>query len=298
MQHAREDERVDQPGRAEQQREPGDALRLQQQERHAEQEQVAVAPHLPRLRRAAARRRRVRTARVERQHERRSPATLTRMIISRVTRYRPGMPGLRRYTNGRSSVAGAGVDGRALPGRRAGLVGGGAPDGQHGQRGDLRDGVHARRVPERVGERAGEPVDDPLLAVEVVHRERAARREVIARGLRRLQREQVALQAQRTRARDQRQRVGQREQDQVVLLVDDCCRNARPSSMCTLTRGSCIGVVGLVLRTEALQRRVDLDRVDVRARPGSSAIATSVPVPAPTISTRPGWCGMLWYGSR
>ena len=44
-----------------------------------------------------------------------------------------------------------------------------------------------------------------------------------------------------------------------------------------------VGPVRVVLTTEPQQRRVDLDRVDVLDAPCASAIATSVPVPAPTI---------------
>ena len=86
---------------------------------------------------------------------------------------------------------------------------------------------------------------------------------MIAGGLRRLQREQVALEAQRARARDEGQRIGQREQDQVVLLVGLLQERAPVVDVHADAR-VLIRVVGVVLRTEALQRRVDLDRVDVR----------------------------------
>ena len=46
-----------------------------------------------------------------------------------------------------------------------------------------------------------------------------------------------------------------------------------------------VRLVGIVRLAEVEQRRVDLDGVDVLRRRASSAIATSVPVPAPTIST-------------
>ena len=79
--------------------------------------------------------------------------------------------------------------------------------------------VDARRVPVHLVERAGQAIDQPRLAVEVVHREDPARRQVRLRRLHRSRREQVALETQRRLARDERERVRQREQDQVVALV-------------------------------------------------------------------------------
>ena len=46
-----------------------------------------------------------------------------------------------------------------------------------------------------------------------------------------------------------------------------------------------VGLVGVLLLADLGDPRVDLDGVDVLARPCVSARATSVPVPAPTIST-------------
>ena len=97
------------------------------------------------------------------------------------------------------------------------------------------EAVHARLVPERLLHGAGQPPDQPVLAVVVVHRERPAGREMVAHRLHRLDREQVALQPQRARTGDQRQRVGQREDDQVVL-VGRCARGTRGRRRCARAR--------------------------------------------------------------
>ena len=79
--------------------------------------------------------------------------------------------------------------------------------------------VDAGGVPERGGRGAGQPVDQPVLAVVVVHRERAVGGQVLAGGGQGLFGEQEALQPDLRGPGDQGQRVGQGEQDQVVLGV-------------------------------------------------------------------------------
>ncbi len=86
---------------------------------------------------------------------------------------------------------------------------------------------------------------------------------MITRRLGGLQGEQIALEPQRTRPGHERQRVGQREQDQVVLLIGLLQERTAVVDV-HADPGVLIGVIGIVLRAEALQRRVDLDRVDVR----------------------------------
>ena len=66
---------------------------------------------------------------------------------------------------------------------------------------------------------AGETVPQPDLPVEVVHRERAVRREVGAGALDRLLGEQVALEPDGRLSGDEGDRVRQRQQDQVVVAV-------------------------------------------------------------------------------
>ncbi len=115
---------------------------------------------------------------------------------------------------------------------------------------------------EDVVDSARQPIDKPLLAVEVVHRERAVRRQVRARNLDGLLRKEVALKPQRTCSGHERERVGQREEDQVVLRV--CLLEERPAVV-DMTGDSrvLIGMVGVVLLTKPQQRRVDLDGIDV-----------------------------------
>ena len=72
---------------------------------------------------------------------------------------------------------------------------------------------------EHVGERRRVTINEPRLAVVVVHREGAAVGEVIAVRLDGFGREEVALQAHRRLALEQGERVGQGEQDRVPLLI-------------------------------------------------------------------------------
>jgi hypothetical protein len=119
----------------------------------------------------------------------------------------------------------------------------------------------ARRAAEDRGHRAGVALQQPRLVV-VVHGEHAVGPQVAAGLGDRLDGEQVALQAQGRLAGDDRERVGQGQHDQVVAAagllqerpaVVDVGRDPRVE----------VGAVGVAVTSQALQGRVDLDRVHV-----------------------------------
>src|SRR5687768_4299538 len=80
---------------------------------------------------------------------------------------------------------------------------------------DGADRVGAWCSSERLLERSREPVDQPVLAVEVVHRERAARPKTLTDGLHRLQREQIALQPNGGLSSNESERIGKSEEYEV-----------------------------------------------------------------------------------
>ena len=95
--------------------------------------------------------------------------------------------------------------------------------------------------------------------------------------------EQERLEPDRRLLADEGQRVGQREDDQVVLLVgvaQEC------AAVVDVRRhaGSGRAGSGCCSRPICSELRIDLDRVDVAA-PCCSAMAASEPLPAPTMST-------------
>ena len=124
--------------------------------------------------------------------------------------------------------------------------------------------VDARRVPEDRGERGRRTARTRRSGSSCTSRTRRPAGGGRGTVSHRLRREQVALQSEPALPGDERQRVGQREQDQVVRVRCVRSRNARPSSMCTLTRGSWYGCSGCRSRPEPLQDRVDLHGVHVR----------------------------------
>ena len=136
------------------------------------------------------------------------------------------MNGVRRYRNGQSSVAGLGcriADARApvtgrVARRRAAVE---RADQRAGRERGRRLAVHLeqRLVAERVVEHLGELGDQPVVAVVVVEHEDAVLGEVVAHAGERLLGEQERLEPELALLADQRQRVGQREDDEVVLLV-------------------------------------------------------------------------------
>ena len=111
-----------------------------------------------------------------------------------------------------------GPRGQGVVVRAAGLVGRVQGAADHGLRSPANS-VDAGVVAERGRRGAGEPVDQPVLAVVVVHREDAVAVRWSRAAVERLLGEQEALQPDLRGAGDQGQRVGQREQDQVVLVV-------------------------------------------------------------------------------
>ena len=76
------------------------------------------------------------------------------------------------------------------------------------------------------------------------------------------EREQVALQAERRLPADQRQRVGQGEQDQVVGCVGLFQEGAAVIDVDRYAR-ILVGVIRVQFGTDLLQLRIDLDGVDV-----------------------------------
>ncbi len=123
--------------------------------------------------------------------------------------------------------------------------------------------VHARLGAERHRGRVGEPIDEPALAKIVVDDEHAIRLQPIADGPERLLGEHVALEPHAREARLHRQRIDQREHDQVVMLSSSCARKCRASSLITVTRGSEYGMIRMMLAAEPDDRRIDFDRIDV-----------------------------------
>ena len=114
----------------------------------------------------------------------------------------------------------------------------------------------------RGAEGPGQAIDQPPLAVVVVHGERAIWLEVGARLLHRLPREEVALEPKGGLAADERQGVGEREQDQVVLLVGPL-EERPPIVDVDADARVVVGVLGVTLGADLLEAGVDLDRVHV-----------------------------------
>ena len=161
----------------------------------------------------------------------------------------------------------------------------GHPDRDHRLRAAER--VDARRVAEDLGGGAGQPVDQPGLAVVVVHRERAVRLEVLAHRRHGLLGEEERLEADLRGAAHQGQRVGQREQDEVVVRPVRALQEG--PAVVGVHVDPVVGVgpvdVGLGRRSRGSAGRCRPRR---RGRaPSRSAIATSEPEPAPTTSTSP-----------
>ena len=135
------------------------------------------------------------------------------------------MNGVRRYRNGQSSVAAFGdglADVRHLADRVARRR---AAVQRIDQRPDGEDALPRlvqlddRRAVERRVEHRRDLRDEPLLAVVVVEHEHAVGLQVVAHGLERLLREQERLEPDVRGRADERQRVGQGEDHEVVLLV-------------------------------------------------------------------------------
>ena len=113
-----------------------------------------------------------------------------------------------------------------------------------------------------------------------------SRRQLVAHIVEGLRGEQERLEAQVRRGADERQRIGQGEDDEVVLARSLRRRNARPSSMMRRDPRIVVRTVRVVADADLLDLRVDLDGIDMARAPCFSATATSVPDPAPTMRTR------------
>jgi hypothetical protein len=151
-------------------------------------------------------------------------------------------------------VAGPDAVRHRLPGR---LV------GQHGQppAAQRRSHLRAGRLPERVQHR-GRVAVVQVVRVVVVHGHGAAGGQVRPGGLDRLLGEQVALQPQVGLPVDRGQRVGQREQDQVVVLLGVLQEGPAVSVVQGHPR-AVVRVVRVLALAELDQDRVDLHRVHV-----------------------------------
>jgi len=120
--------------------------------------------------------------------------------------------------------------------------------------------LDARREPVDLVERAGVAVEQERLVV-VVHREGPARLQVTAHLAHRLRREEVVLEPQARLPGEQRQRVREREEDQVVFAVGALDERA-PVVHVRVDARVLVRMIRVVAPPEVLELRVDLDRVD------------------------------------
>ena len=161
--------------------------------------------------------------------------------------------------------------GARLPGPGAALIAASEPGDERPAPAAAADRVEARAMAEDLGQGPAVAVDQPPLAIAVVHRERAALGQVRPRRGDGLAREQVALQPQRAVARHQREGVGQREQHEVVAgrgalqerapVVDDQVDARRPG------RGGWDAAPGRSRRCRGRSRPRRRTRRRARARP-------------------------------
>ena len=156
------------------------------------------------------------------------------------------------------------VEGRHLVGdmRRSGQLRETRPGHQDAEERPRLVDVDPWLLPECDGRGVREPIDQPALAEVVVDDQHAVRLEAVAHVAERLDGEHVALEPHAGKARLQRQRIDQREDDEVVLLrrrpqvvpgvvVDD--GDARVG----------VRVIRMVRAAEPDDRRVDFHRVHV-----------------------------------
>ena len=243
---AREDERVHEPRRAEQEREPNHVGRLEQEERRSHEEQVDIGAHLSE--RAGGHAYGEERSEHDREQgdevERRDPVPdeIRERVVVRDRR------GQRR---------------RALPSAVTHEILGPHARGQDGPapRTDTLAELEARWVAERPGQSVRVAVHHHRQVV-VVHRDHSPGLQVLVDLLHRFAGEQVALQPQRRLTGEDRERIGDRVQDEVVSALGvveerptvlDVHRHARVL----------IRVVGVMVATESIQQRVDLHGVDV-----------------------------------
>ena len=121
--------------------------------------------------------------------------------------------------------------------------------------------LDARRRAVHVLQRGRVSVEQERLVV-VVHREGAARPEELAHRRHRLGGEEEVLEPQAALAGEQGERVGQGEQDQVVLTLLSLDKGPAVVDM-DRHPGVLVRMARVVARAEVLDDRVDLDRIDV-----------------------------------
>ena len=117
-------------------------------------------------------------------------------------------------------------------------------------------------LPEDEPHRVREPLEH-VGSVVVVHREHAAGGEPLTDRRHRLLREEVRLEPERPLAGDERERVGEREQDQVELLVGPFEEGAAVVDV-RGHPGVAVRLLGVEVPADALEHRIDLDGVDRR----------------------------------
>ncbi len=108
-----------------------------------------------------------------------------------------------------------------------------------------------------------QPRDDPALAIVVVHHEQAARFHLRAHVRERFLREEKTLQPQARIAGVQHERIHQRVEREIVLARRVAHEAAAVVEIAGDVRGVVVGPVGMILRADAADARVDLHGVDV-----------------------------------
>ncbi len=174
--------------------------------------------------------------------------------------------GSNMYRNGQSSVGSTPATNGAITSASGGTP---RPPDRPGplarHRADLPAVVevrHDRRPAEGVGEHPAQPVDEPGLAVEVVEDEDAARLQVGLDVRERLFRVQERLEADVAGRREQRQRVGQGQDHEVVVLVG--LAQERPPVVDRRRHPRIlVGPEHVLVAADPVDRGIDLDGVDV-----------------------------------
>ena len=142
-------------------------------------------------------------------------------------------------------------------------LGSAATPGPAGKRGhDALVDAQQRLGPERLIQHVRELRDQPGLAVVVVEHEDPVVSEVVADACEGLLGEQEGLEAEVGRRAHQRQGIGQREDDQVVLLVGVAQEGAAVVDVPRDAR-ILVGAIRVLRDADGLDLGVDLDRVDV-----------------------------------
>src|SRR5437879_5651624 len=107
-----------------------------------------------------------------------------------------------------------------------------------------------------------ETIDQPLLTVKVVHRKNTVGLKVIACLLKCLEGKEITFEAQRRLAGNEREGVGQREQDEIVTLL---CALQEGATVVDVHIDARVLVRGIRMHllTDLLDTGINLDRVHV-----------------------------------